>query len=200
MRLLSRMTSAALVVAALVSGCSSSSNSKDGSSSGGLQPTTKLVDLTAAERSQLCMEESSNGTGAVYCPDAGATTVAPGVCPASAIQPDCSATVATSKTCAAKLLADACNYQAYTADLATPECLVMLECTNSLCTNSFCFCSNNDKLTQCTTSCKNFTRGLTVECATCIAGVLGATLTCPDFTQLPAPYDQCAATCASHGG
>jgi hypothetical protein len=200
MRLLSRTMSAALVVAALVSGCSSSSNNNDGSSSSGLQPTTKLVDLTTAQRNQLCMEESANGTGAVSCPDAGATTVAPGVCPASAIQPDCSATVATSKTCAARLLADACNYQAYTADLATPECLVMLECTNSLCTNSFCFCSNNNSLTQCLSSCKNFTHGLTVDCATCAAGVFSATLTCPDFTKLPSPYVQCATTCAAHGG
>ncbi|HEY4395404.1 MAG TPA: hypothetical protein VGP64_15140 [Polyangia bacterium] len=198
MHSLTRVASAMLMAAALVSGCSSSSNNKDGSSSGGPQPATKLVDLTPMERSQLCMQLSSNGSGAVSCPDAGAVPVAIGIC--TSIQPDCSATVSTLETCTTKLMADACDFKAYTADLATPECLVMQACTAVLCTGSLCFCSNNNALTQCQTSCKTFTKGLTVDCASCVAGVFSATLMCPDFTMLPSPYDQCAATCAAHGG
>jgi hypothetical protein len=198
MRSLTRVASAALMVASLVSGCSSSSNNKDGSSSNGPQPTTKLTDLTPTEKTQLCMQLSSNGSGAVSCPDAGAVATAIGIC--TSIQSDCTATVSTLETCTTKLMADACNYASYTADLATPECLVMLACTNSLCSNSFCFCPDNNSLTQCTTSCKTFTKGLTLDCATCAAGVFAGHLTCPDFTKLQSPYDQCAATCAAHGG
>lgn len=199
MRSLTRVASAALMAAALVSGCSSNSNNKDGSTSGGPQPTTRLVDLTPSERSQLCMQLSANGSGAVSCPDAGTTTVAFGIC--TSIQPDCSASVSTLETCTTRLMADACDYKAYTADLATPECLVMQACTAVLCTNSkLCLCPTNDRLVQCQTSCKTFTKGLTVDCASCAAGVFATTLTCPDFTKLPSPYDQCAATCAPHGG
>jgi hypothetical protein len=199
MRALSRMMSAALAVAALVSGCSTPSSNNDGSTSSGPPPTTKLVDLTSPQMRTLCMQESSNGTGSVSCGDAGLSAVAIGVC--TSIQPDCSATIATSQTCTAKLTADACNYKAYTADLATPECLVMQECTNVLCSNSnLCFCPDNNSLTQCMMSCKNYTKGLTVDCASCVAGVFAMTLMCPDFTKLQAPYDQCAATCAAHGG
>jgi hypothetical protein len=115
----------------------------------------------------------------------------------TSLQPDCSATVATSQACTAKLTADACDFKAYTADLATPECLVMQACTNVLCTNALCFCPDNNSLTTCTVTCKSFTKGLTTACATCVAGVFSATLTCPDFTNLPAPYDQCASTCAA---
>lgn len=181
------------MTAALMVGCSSSgSSNKDGSpSSGGIPPTTKLVDLSIADRQTLCVQESASGTEAVSCPDAGTTAAL--IC--TAPQPDCSATVATSQTCAAKLAADACDYKAHTADLATPECLVMLECTQNLCTNTFCFCPDNGSLTTCLTSCKSFTHGLTTDCAACLAGVFSAALTCPDFTKLPAPYDQCAATC-----
>jgi|SRR5579863_1153631 len=200
MRSLSRVASAALAVAALVSGCSSNSNSnKDGSpSSGSPQPTTKLVDLTRAQLTQLCAQATSNGTGEVACPDAGGVAVALGVC--GSIQPDCSATIATWQTCTTRLTADACDNKAYTADLATPECLVMLECTADLCTNTFCFCPDLTHLQICQQTCNNFTRGLTTECASCVAGVFATTLSCPDFTMLPAPYDQCTSTCSAHGG
>src|SRR5215831_10087882 len=132
MRSLTRVASATLMVAALVSGCSSNSNNnKDGSSSNGIQPTTKLTDLTSSEKMQLCAQLSSNGSGAVSCPDAGAIPTAIGIC--TSIQSSCSATVATLETCTTKLTADACDYKSYTADLATPECLVMQACTNVLC-------------------------------------------------------------------
>jgi hypothetical protein len=196
MRSLTRVASATLVIAALVSGCSSNNDKqKDGSSSGSVPPTTKLVDLTMAQRNEVCMQLSANGTGAVSCPDAGAVPVAYGICGTTAVQSDCTATVATLQTCTAKLMPDACDYRAYTADLATPECLVMQQCTNLLCSNSFCFCPDNNTLTTCQSTCRNFIKGLTVACATCVQGVFAATLTCPDFTNLPAPYDQCAASC-----
>jgi hypothetical protein len=186
------------VGAALMVGCSSPSNSnKDGSMSTGPQPTDKLVDLSPADLHTLCLQESANGTGAVSCGDAGTVSTAIGVC--TSIQPDCSATVATSQTCTAKLTADACNYAAYSADLKTPECLVMLECTASLCTNTMFLCLNNDMLTAALTTCKTLTRGLSTDCAACIGGVFTG-LTCPDFTMLQSPYDQCPATCAQTNG
>lgn len=201
MRSMSRLASTALVGAVLMVGCSSSSDSKDGSTSSGPPPTTKLVDLTTADLHQLCLQESPNGTGAVSCADAGPVTTAIGVC--FTIQPDCSATVATSQACAAKLTADACNDAAHTADLSSPECLVMLECTASLCTNAMFLCSTNDKLTTALTTCKTLTKGLTTDCAACIGGVFTGGPTCPDFTMLQSPYDQCPTTCAAsvaHGG
>jgi len=196
MRALSRMMSAALAVAALVSGCSSSSNnSTDGPPGGGPPPTTKLTDLTPAQVNQVCLQQASGGPGAASCADGGANSLNIGVCSNTAIQSDCTATVATSQTCMAKLTNDVCDYQAYTADLATPECLVMLACTQSLCTNALCFCSNANSLSNCEATCRGYTKGLTTGCASCIAGVFTTTLSCPDFTMLPAPYDQCAASC-----
>src|SRR5438067_957876 len=104
---LSRTMSAALVVAALVSGCSSSSNNNDGSAAyTPPPPTTKLVDLTPAELNQLCVHEASSLAGGVSCADGGANSLNVGVCGSTAIQPDCTATVATSQTCMAKLTAD----------------------------------------------------------------------------------------------
>jgi hypothetical protein len=192
MRLLSRTMSAALVVAALVSGCSSSSNNNDGSSGGGPPPTTKLVDLTPALVPDLCTQEASN---AASCADGGANSLNIGLCSPTSIQPDCTATVATSQTCMAKLTADRCDYKTYTADLATPECLVMLACTQSLCSNALCFCPDANSLSNCEATCRGYTKGLTIGCASCIAGVFTTTLSCPDFTMLPAPYDQCASSC-----
>jgi len=198
MRSLTRVASATVVIAALVSGCSSNNdNKKDGSSSGSVPPTTKLVDLTMAQRNEFCTQLSANGTGAVSCPDAGAVPVAIGVC--TSLQPDCSATVATSQTCTAKLMADACDFKAYSADLKTPECMVMLECTASLCTNAMFLCPNADMLNTAQVTCKTLTRGLTTDCASCISGVFTG-LTCPDFSNLAAPYDQCAAACTQTSG
>ncbi len=198
MRSMSRLASTALVGAALLMmGCSSSSSNKDGSMTSGPQPTDKLVDLSPADLHTVCLQESANGTGAVSCAD-GAVSTAIGVC--TSIQPDCSATVATSQTCTAKLTADACNYAAYTADLNTAECLVMLECTASLCTNTMFLCSTNDMLTTALTTCKTLTKGLTTDCAACIGGVFTGGATCPDFTMLSSPYDQCAAACAHTAG
>jgi hypothetical protein len=197
MRSISRLASAALVTAALMVGCSSSSNNNDGSMGGGIQPTDKLVDLSTADRHTVCLQESANGTGAVSCPDAGAVPVAIGVC--TSLQPDCSATVATSQTCTAKLMADACDFKAYSADLKTPECMVMLECTASLCTNAMFLCPNADMLNTAQVTCKTLTRGLTTDCASCISGVFTG-LTCPDFSNLAAPYDQCAAACTQTSG
>jgi hypothetical protein len=199
MRSMPRLASTALLGAALMMvGCSSPAQNPDGATSSGPKPTDKLVSLSPTDLHNLCLQESANGTGAVSCGDAGAVAVALGVC--TSLQPDCSATVATLQTCTAKLSQDACDYKAYTADLATPECLVMQACTNVLCGNSFCFCPDNNSLTQCTTSCKNITKGLGIDCASCLAPVLSETSMCPDFTKLPAPYDQCPATCAAHGG
>jgi hypothetical protein len=146
------------------------------------------------------MQESSNGTGAVSCADAGVVSTALGVC--TSIAPDCSATVATSQTCAAKLTADACNPAAYNADLKTPECLVMLECSGVLCANAnnkTCLCSNYDMLNTCTVTCKSFTKGLTTDCAACLANIFTAEM-CPDFTNLMSPYDSCPAICAIKDG
>jgi hypothetical protein len=197
MRSMSRLASTALVGAALMVGCSSpSNNNKDGAMTSGPQPTDKLVDLSPADLHTVCLQESADGTGAVSCAGTGAVSTAIGVC--TSIQPDCSATVATSQTCTAKLTADACNYAAYTADLNTPECLVMLACTASLCTNAMFLCSTNDMLTTALTTCKTLTKGLTTDCAACIAGAFTGGGTCPDFTM--SPYDQCAAACAHTAG
>jgi hypothetical protein len=200
MRSLSRRASTALAIAVLVAGCSSNSNNnKDGSSSSEPAPTTLLVDLTPTQFHQLCLQESPSGASGISCAaDAEDRPVALGVC--TSIQPDCSATVATSQTCASRLTADACNYTAYTADLATPECLVMQECMQNLCTNANFLCATHDTLTTALTTCTTFTKGLTTDCASCIAGIFAAAPSCPDFTKLPSPYDQCAATCAAHGG
>jgi hypothetical protein len=196
MRLLSRTMSAALVVAALVSGCSSSSNNNDGSTAyTPPAPTTKLTDLTPAELNQLCVHEASSLAGGASCADGGANSLNIGVCSPTPIQSDCTATVATSQTCMAKLTADDCDYKAYTADLATPECLVLLACTQSLCSNALCFCPDANSLSNCEATCRGYTKGLTTGCASCIAGVFTTGLSCPDFTKLPAPYDQCAASC-----
>jgi hypothetical protein len=197
MRLLSRMMSAALVVAALATGCSSSSNNNDGSSSYTPPPsTTKLTDLTPSELNQLCVHEASSLAGGSSCADGGMNSLNVGVCSPTPIQSDCTATVATSQTCMAKLTADACNYAAYAADLVTPECLVLLACTQSLCSNAFCFCPDNNSLSQCEGTCRGYTKGLTTDCASCLSGLFATTLTCTDFTKLPAPYDQCASSCS----
>ena len=83
----------------------------------------------------------------------------------------------------------------YTADLATPECLVLLACTQSLCSNAFCFCQDANSLSNCQATCRGYTKGLTTGCASCLSGLFATSLTCPDFTKLPAPYDQCASSC-----
>jgi hypothetical protein len=198
MRFMSCLVIAAAIVA-LVAGCSSNSTNNDGSSSsGGFGPTTKLVDLTRANLNQLCAEESANGTGTVSCGADAAVNVMPlGVC--TSIASDCSATVATSQACAALLNADACNPKQLNADRKSPACLVMLECTHTLCTNTMCFCPDFNSLDTCTTTCNRFTTGLTTDCATCIAGLYG-TSSCPNFTALTAPYDQCTAICAQSSG
>jgi hypothetical protein len=196
MRFMSRRASAALVVAALWAGCSSSNSNKDGSGSG-YGPSTKLVDLSGTDVSQLCTQESANGNGKVSClADASVNVVPLGVC--TSFTPDCSATVATSQVCAAMLNADACSPE-YTADMRSPSCLVMRACTNSLCDNAMCYCPDYNSLSTCLTTCKRFTAGLTIDCATCIAGLFGP-LMCPDFTMLQPPYDQCASVCAHTDG
>jgi len=196
---MSRLAIAAAVIVALAAGCSSNSTNNDGSSSsGGFGPTTKLVDLTRANLNQLCAEESANGTGTVSCGADAAVNVTPlGVC--TSIASDCSATVATSQACAALLNADACNPKQLNADRKSPACLVMLECTHTLCTNTMCFCPDYNSLNTCTTTCSRFTTGLTTDCASCIAGLYGAS-SCPNFTALTAPYDQCTAICAQSNG
>jgi hypothetical protein len=199
MRSMSRLTNAAAVIVALVVGCSSSSSNSDGSSGpGGVGPTTKLVDLSRAELNQLCAQESANGTGTVACGADASVNVTPlGVC--TSIASDCSATVATSQACTALLNADACNPKQLNADMKSPACLVMLECTHSLCTNTTCFCPDYVSLNTCETTCNRFTAGLTTDCATCIAGLFNGS-SCPNFTALAAPYDTCAAVCAQSNG
>ncbi len=199
MRFVLRLANAALVVVALMAGCSSSNNNKDGSSgSGGYGPSTKLVDLSRADLIQLCTQESANGTGTVSCGADASVNVSPlGVC--TSIATDCSATVAISEACTEMLNADACNAKQLNADMKSPTCLVMLECTHSLCTNTMCFCPDYNSLSTCTTTCNRFTAGLTTDCATCIAGLYGA-LSCPDFTALTAAYAQCTAICAHTDG
>ncbi len=202
MRSLSRMAGAALVVTALVflapiflvpAGCSSSNNSNpDGASGGaGYTGSTKLVDLSRADLNALCMQQ----TGTFSC-DASPKAAPIGVC--TSISSTCTATVDTSQACAAKLNADACNPKQLNADLASPECLVMLACagTGSLCGDTTCFCPDNNSLTTCTGTCKNFTAGLTVACATCVASLFGSSM-CPDFTMLPA---QCVSACSHTDG
>ncbi len=197
MRFMSRLAIAAAVVVALVAGCSGSSSNKDGSASG-FGPSTKLVDLSRAELIQLCAEESANGTGTVSCGADGSVNVTPpGVC--TSIASDCTATVATSQACAALLNADACNPKQLNADMKSPTCLVMLECTHSLCTNAMCFCPDYNSLNTCMSTCSRFTPGLTTACATCIGGLFNGT-SCPNFTALTAPYDQCTAVCAQSNG
>jgi len=195
---MSRVANAAVIVA-LVAGCSSSNNNKDGSSgSGGYGPSTKLVDLSRADLNQLCAAESANGTGTVSCGADASVNVPPlGVC--TSIAPDCSATVATSQACTDLLNADACNPKQLNADRKSPACLVMLECTHTLCTNTTCFCPDSNSLSTCTTTCNQFTAGLTTDCATCIAGLFNGS-SCPNFTALAAPYDQCTAICMHNGG
>jgi hypothetical protein len=196
MRFMSRLANAAAVIVALAAGCSSSSSNTDGSSGPG--PTTKLVDLSRADLNQLCAAESANGTGTVSCGADASVNVTPlGVC--TSIASDCTATVATSQACAALLNADACNPKQLNADRKSPACLVMLECTHSLCTNTMCFCPDYGSLNTCTTTCNRFTAALTTDCATCISGLYG-TLSCPNFTALAAPYDTCAAICAQSAG
>jgi hypothetical protein len=200
MRFMSRLVKSAALIVALVGGCSSSSNnSKDGSSgSGGYGPETKLVDLSRAELNQLCAAESANGTGTVSCGADASVNITPlGVC--TSIAPDCAATVATSQACTDLLNADACNPKQLNADRKSPACLVMLECTHSLCTNTMCFCPDFNSLGTCMATCSQFTAGLTTDCASCIAGLFNG-LSCPNFTALTAPYDQCAATCMHNGG
>ena len=198
MRSIWRVASAATLVVALVAGCSSSNNSnKDGSSgSGGYGPSTKLVDLSRPDLNQLCAQESANGTRTVSCGADGSVNVTPlGVC--TSVTPDSSATVAISQACTALQNADACNPAQLYADMKTPACLVMMACTQSLCTDTICFCPDSDSLSTCMITCKQFTAGLTTDCASCIAGLYGAS-SCPDFTALPAAYAQCTAVCA-HG-
>jgi hypothetical protein len=199
MRFLSCVANTATLVVALVAGCSGNSNNKDGSSgSGGYGPSTKLVDLSRAELNQLCAAESANGTGTVSCGADASVNVTPlGVC--TSIASDCSATVATSQACTELLNADACNAKQRNADMKSPACLVLLECTHSLCTNTTCSCPDYDSLSTCTTTCNQFTAGLTTDCAACIAGLYGG-LSCPNFTALSAPYDQCPAICAHTDG
>jgi hypothetical protein len=195
-----RLASAVLVVVAVVAGCSSSGNgNKDGSSgSGGFGPTTRLVDLTRAELNQLCAQESANGNGIVSCGADASVNVTPlGVC--TSIAPDCSATVATSQACTDLLNADACNAKQLNADRKSGACLVMLECTHSLCTNTMCFCPDSNSLSKCMATCNAFTAGLTPDCATCIGGLFNGS-SCPDFTALPAAYAQCTAICAHTDG
>ncbi|HEX3903710.1 MAG TPA: hypothetical protein VH853_12735 [Polyangia bacterium] len=195
MRFIWRLVNVATLVIALAAGCSSSNNSnKDAASGSG--PTTKLVDLSRADLNQLCAQESANGTGTVSCGADASVNVTPlGVC--TSLTPDCSATVATSQACAATQNADACNADQLFADMKTPACLVMMACTQSLCTDTICFCPDSNTLSTCMTTCKRFTAGLTTDCASCIAGLYGAS-SCPDFTALPAAYAQCTAICA-HG-
>jgi hypothetical protein len=129
--------------------------------------------------------------------DASVNVTPLGVC--TSIAPDCSATVATSQACTDLLNADACNPKQLNADRKSPACLVMLECTHSLCTNTMCFCPDSNSLSGCTTTCNQFTAGLTTDCATCIAGLFNGS-SCPNFTALAAPYDQCTAICMHNGG
>jgi hypothetical protein len=197
MRFMSRMASAALVVTALVfsmqgSGCSSSNNSNDGGGSAGYTGSTKLVNLSRADLTALCTQESANA--AISCGgDAGTVNVSPiGVC--TSIAASCTATVATSQACTTKLIADACNPGQLKADMASPECLVMLACANGLCTSSSCFCPDYNSLSACNATCKSVSAGLSLSCATCITGLFGSSM-CP--MALPA---QCVAPCSNTDG
>jgi hypothetical protein len=201
MRSIARLANAALIAAALVAGCSSSSNgNSDGSPGpGGFGPTTKLVDLTPSQMMQVCKQQSANGgTGLVSCGADASMYVTPlGVC--TSIQAtDCTATVATSQTCATAINAAACDPKMTAAAMKTPECLVMLECTHDLCTDALCLCTSYADLSRCEGSCAIFTKGLTTTCASCIAGLVGANM-CPNFAALDtsdAGVSQCASVCA----
>jgi hypothetical protein len=199
MRSIARLANAALVAAALVAGCSSSNSNSDGSMTGpsGFGPTTKLVDLTVPQLMQVCKQQEANGTGLVSCGADASMFITPiGVC--TSIQAsDCAATVATSQTCANALNAAGCDPQATAAAMKTPECLVMLECTNALCNETMCFCANHDDLSRCEGSCQMFTRGLSTSCASCISGLFGAN-TCPNFAMQGdgGVSASCASTCA----
>jgi hypothetical protein len=199
MRSIARLANAALLAAALVAGCSSSSsnnsNSDGAPNPGGVGPTTKLVDLTSTQLMQVCKQQSaSGGTGLVTC-GADAVYITPiGVCMPIQV-PDCAATVATSQTCATAINAAACDPKATAAAMATPECLVMLECTRNLCTDTMCLCTDYGSLNQCETSCGRFTKGLTTTCASCIAGLYGAQM-CPNFDALTGSFASCASVCA----
>jgi len=183
MRSIARLANAALIAAALVAGCSSSSNgNSDGSPGpGGFGPTTKLVDLTPSQMMQVCKQQSANGgTGLVSCGADASMYVTPlGVC--TSIQAtDCTATVATSQTCATAINAAACDPKMTAAAMKTPECLVMLECTKDLCTETMCLCPTHDDLSRCEGSCQIFTKGLSTACAACIGDLYGANM-CPNF-------------------
>jgi hypothetical protein len=161
------------------------------SSGGGLDPSTNLVDLTPPQMMQLCTDSAPNGTGLVKCPNGTTAMVdTPDTCESLTWSADCTATVADSKACTDKLNADACSANLL-ADEGTVPCLLTQSCAGNLC-SAMCLCSGS--ATTCLSSCMTFTAGLTSDCAACIAGLYRGS-TCPDFSALPPPYDQCAAKC-----
>jgi hypothetical protein len=162
-------------------------------SSNGLDPSTNLVDLTPSQMMQLCADEAPNGTGLVKCPNGTTAMVdTPDTCLILSWSPTCTATVGDFNACADKLNADACNANLLT-DLASPPCLVTQACAGTLC-SALCGCSGQDAQTTCESACATFTAGLTADCATCLSGLYN-TFTCPDFSALPSPYDQCSSKC-----
>jgi hypothetical protein len=193
------MARAAVLVAALAWGCSSTSNQPSPRDSSipfdGPPPTTRLLDLSAADLKKLCLHDSPDGTGIVSCSGGTAALGVLGVC--TSVTASCTATVATAQTCAARLTADACNSKAYMADMSTPECLVMRDCLNILCNTSACYCPDDATRTSCLHACQSYAGGLTIECSTCIAGLFQG-LQCPNFLPLESPYAECASACVLH--
>ena len=181
MRTVTRCTWVGAAAALVLAGCGGGGN--------GLDPSTKLVDLTPAEYTRLCNPAGAT-TVANGCPDAGLSPDLndPNFCfiPLSG---DCTATVAVANQCDSSLSSNRCSLPA----LTTPDCVLMEACFGGFCP-AVCHCTTTAGRDQCLGSCAIYTVALTIQCATCISG-LHATDTCLDFTALPAPYDQCVSVC-----
>jgi hypothetical protein len=159
----------------------------------GLDPSKKLVDLTPAEYMRLCDDAprpAGSKNGSVSCPGGGDSPDVndPDACLSLTLSPDCTATVADSEQCTMALSNDPCDV---TAQLSTPACVLTQSCFGTLCSAICLFCASQS---QCLSSCAAFTAGLTLGCASCIHGLYESE-TCPDFTALPSPYDQCQSVC-----
>jgi hypothetical protein len=190
-----------LIFACALAGCGGGG----GSGGSGLDRSKKLVDLTPAEKQQICdrapRPQGTDLPGVAACGDAGfsSTINDPGFCLAGlyAEKPGCAATVGDSDDCEQALVDHACDTSvAY----ATAACQATVACSSSACVafcNNNCFRADAGVADQCLSSCASFTATApdapNDTCASCLLQPYDGS--CPDFTTLPSGLDACRSAC-----
>lgn len=101
----------------------------DSGSASGLDPAKRVVDLSSAERAQICDWNASlvGGYGVTFTCDGGSMSSAPdqAACVAGIPAADCEATVAEYENCARRIAADACT------GFGSSECAPIVACIPS---------------------------------------------------------------------